>query len=98
MMPSRCIDAAEALEWMRFAGCCGPVELPAAFAFAFAAAAAAAGAVGGAAAGFGALETGAAVAVEGADVGLPAAWDFDAAAVLTGSISTVTLSRRRSPV
>jgi hypothetical protein len=54
--------------------------------------------MGGAVAGFGALETGAAVAVEGADVGLPAAWDFDAAAVLTGSISTVTLSRRRSPV
>jgi len=31
-------------------------------------------------------------------VGLPAACDFDAAAVLTGSISTVTFSRLRSPV
>ena len=27
MMPSRCIDAAEALECMRLAGCCGPVDL-----------------------------------------------------------------------
>jgi hypothetical protein len=94
MMPSRCIDAAEAPEWIRFAGCCGPVELPAAFALVFAAVAA--GAECGAETGLGAL--GSAAGVAGAGAGLPAACDYDAAAVLTGSISTVTLSRRRSPV
>jgi len=85
----------EALEWIRLAGCCGPVDLAAA------AAAAAAGAI---VAGFGALGAPGAPGMPvaaGLDVvlvGLPAACDFDAAAVLTGSISTVTFSRLRSPV
>ena len=81
MMPNRCIDAAAALECMRLAGCCGPVDL-------LAVAAAAAGAGGAIVEGFGALGIAGVVGVDGVAVGFPAACDLAAAAVLTGSIST----------
>jgi hypothetical protein len=84
----------EALEWIRLAGCCGPVDLAAAAAGAIVAGFGALGALGAP----GAPGMPVAAGLDVVLVGLPAACDFDAAAVLTGSISTVTFSRLRSPV